>query len=124
MYSKYMFKPSPETFAEWSLADLVDELLTSEPLQREGKTARTLVKSDALTVVLTALRAGASLHAHDAPGPVMVVPVRGEVVFEHGDSSSPVAHDGARALAMGPGLRHTVQARVDSAFLLIIGPRA
>lgn len=116
-----MFNPSLETFAEWPLAELVDELLGSEALQREGKTARTLVKSDALTVVLTALRAGASLHA---PGPVMVVPVRGEVVFEHGDSSSPVALDGARALAMGPGLRHTVQARVDSAFLLIIGPRA
>lgn len=114
----------PDTFAGWSLDPIIDELLTSEPALREGKSARTLIKTPGLTVVLTILRAGEQLHEHKAPGSVLVVPLRGAVVFTHADQRQSVATAGAQVLAMGPGLRHAVTAETDAAFLLVIGPRA
>ena len=115
---------SPDTFAGVSLQPLVDELLASPQLEREGKTARTLVKDPALTVVLTVMRAGAQLLEHAAPGSVVVVPIRGDVKFEHEQQASTTAVEGAQITVMGPGLRHRVVAQSDSAFLLIIGARA
>jgi quercetin dioxygenase-like cupin family protein len=115
---------TPDTFEPWQLDPVIDELLGSEALARDGKAARTLVKGEGLTVVLTVMRAGGQLHEHRAPATVLVVPLRGEVVFEHGDRSTIVSTTGTRVLAMGPGQRHAVQAHRDSAFLLVIGPRS
>lgn len=115
---------NPDTFAGMSLQPLVDELLASPQVEREGKTARTLVKDPSLTVVLTVLRAGAQLLEHSAPGSVVVVPIRGDVKFEHEQQASATAVEGAQITVMGPGLRHRVVAQSDSAFLLIIGARA
>jgi quercetin dioxygenase-like cupin family protein len=112
-----------ETFTGLSLAPIVDELLASSELQREGKTARTLIKTRPLTVVLTAMRAGAELHEHATPGTVLVVPIRGEVTFDHAEQSSRVATEGDAITLMGPGVRHSVRAHTDSAFLLIVGAR-
>lgn len=112
-----------ETFTGLSLEPLVDELLASSELEREGKTARTLIKGKPMTVVLTAMRAGAVLHEHAAPGAVLVVPIRGEVTFDHDTQSSRVASDAEALTVMGPGVRHSVRAHSDSAFLLIIGAR-
>jgi quercetin dioxygenase-like cupin family protein len=124
--SKLVFVPlqiTPETFTGFSLEPLVDELLASSELAREGKTARTLIKGRPLTVVLTALRAGGMVHEHAAPGAVLVVPIRGEVSFEHADQSSLVSTQGDAVTLMGPGVRHTVRAHTDSAFLLVVGAR-
>ena len=115
---------TPATFHGWQLDTIIDELLASDPASREGKSARTLVKAPALTVVLTVLRAGQQLHEHRAPGAVMVVPLRGEVVFRHGDSTTVVGVGSQGVLAMGPGQTHAVEAQTDSAFLLVIGPRS
>lgn len=114
---------TPETFNALSLGPLVDELLASSEVEREGRTARTLVKSPSLTVVLTVLRADAELREHSAPGSVLIVPIRGDVTFDHGGEKLRVAVEGGVATLMGPGVRHSVRASVDSAFLLIIGAR-
>lgn len=115
---------TPDTFHGWQLDAVIDELLSSDPATREGKSARTLIKGPTLTVVLTVLRAGRHIHEHDAPALVMVVPLRGEVVFTHGEQKSTVAVEGNRTLAMGPGQAHTVEAKTDSAFLLVLGARS
>lgn len=112
-----------ETFANFSLDSIADELLGSAELEREGKTARTLVKSKSMTVVLTAMRAGASLLEHAAPGSVLVVPIRGEVSFDHDDQSLPVATREHAITMMGPGVCHSVRAQTDAAFLLVMGGR-
>lgn len=114
---------TPDTFHGWQLDSIIDELLASAPASREGKSARTLVKSPALTVVLTVLRAKQQLHEHQAPAAVMVVPLRGEVVFRRGDESAFVGVGKQHVLAMGPDQTHAVEARTDSAFLLVLGPR-
>jgi quercetin dioxygenase-like cupin family protein len=114
---------TPDTFHGWRLDSIIDELLASDPASREGKSARTLLKSPALTVVLTVLRARQQLLEHRAPTAVMVVPLRGEVVFRHGDQATVVGVDKQQVLAMGPGQSHAVEAHTDSAFLLVLGAR-
>jgi quercetin dioxygenase-like cupin family protein len=114
----------PDTFEGWPLEPIIDELLASEPAIREGKSARTLIKAPGLTVVLTVLRAGQQLHEHKAPGSVLVIPLRGAVVFTHAEQRKDVATSGTQVLTMGPGLVHAVTAETDAAFLLVIGPRA
>lgn len=121
-----MSKPlhvTPETMQHWRLDSVIDELLGTEPASREGKSARTLVKGPALTIVLTVLREGHRLHEHHVPAPAMVIPLRGEVIFTHGDQRTTIAAEGLSVLMMGPGRPHAAEARTDSAFLLVIGTR-
>jgi quercetin dioxygenase-like cupin family protein len=76
--------------------DLADELanLRAEPLWRDrDRDSRTLLKTDDLRVVLTSLRAGATIAEQDGEGPVSVHVLEGGVSLrsEEGD------------LALGPG---------------------
>lgn len=60
---------------------IAEHLLGSDISKRQGRTARTLVKSDGLTVVLETLQAGAEIPEHVAPGPVTIVPLQGSAKF-------------------------------------------
>lgn len=113
-----------DTFVGWRLDPVIDELLASAQTSHDGKSARTLVKSPVLTVVLTVLRRSGELHEHHAPGPVLVVPLRGEVSFRQGSEGTPVSIDGQQTLAMGPGQSHAVVAMTDAAFLPVLGGRS
>lgn len=116
-----------DLFGALDLKPIAAELLDLSRAAGDGKAARTLLKSPGLTVVAMALRAGASLLEHAAPGPLLVVPVQGEVRF------GAAAHSGTadvradiqdrRLLVMGPGVRHEVTAIEDAVFLLVIGAR-
>lgn len=122
-----MTKPidvKPDTYQSWQLSAVIDELLGSEPALREGKSARTLAKGAGLTIVLTVLRAGHRLQEHSAPAPAIVVPLRGEVIFNSGDEETTVTTEGSRVLVIGPGQPHAAEARTDCAFLLVIGARS
>jgi quercetin dioxygenase-like cupin family protein len=110
---------TPATFHGFQLDAIVDELLASDEVAREGRSARVLVKNDTLTVVLTAVREGGTLKEHSAPSTLIVIPVRGEADFSH--EGETLSATGSRALTLGPGLRHSVAARTDCAFLLIFG---
>jgi quercetin dioxygenase-like cupin family protein len=114
---------SDDLFASLDLDAIARELLESARADADGKAARTLFKSTELTVLVTALRAGAALQEHAAPGPVTILPLVGRVDFEAPTRSETASIEGARMLAMSPGLRHAVTASEDAAFLLIIGGR-
>jgi quercetin dioxygenase-like cupin family protein len=112
-----------ETFAGLSLAPLVDELLASGEVQREGKTGRTLAKSDSMTVVLTVMRAGERVLHQRIPTPALVVPIRGDISFDRVGDSLHASTEGDSVVLMGPGLEHEFLAHTDGAFLLVMGPR-
>ena len=70
------------TLESLDVAAIARDLLGSEELARNGRSARTLAKGKGMTAVLTALRAGGEIHEHVAPGPVVIVPVTGAVTVE------------------------------------------
>lgn len=114
---------TPDLFGSLDMQSIAAELTALARDADDGKAARTLVKSPALTVVAMGLRRGASLKEHAAPGTVLVVPVLGHVTFTANPSGAEADIEGHRHLAMGPGLRHAVTASDDAVFLLVIGAR-
>jgi quercetin dioxygenase-like cupin family protein len=105
------------------LASLVDELLATPEVQREGKTGRTLAKSQHLTVVLTVMRAGERVREQTIPAPTIVVAIRGDLSFDRAGEASHVSAQSESVLLMGPGVPHEIVAHTDSAFLLVLGTR-
>ncbi|MDZ4695629.1 MAG: hypothetical protein SGI86_10810 [Deltaproteobacteria bacterium] len=118
------FEFSGSPFNPIEVGDLARELLASDNVVREGHTARTLAKSQGLTVVLAVVRAGGEIREHAAPGPVTIVPIMGAATFTRpGDADTAVLGVG-RTLFIVPGQKHHVTADCDSAFLIIIGAQS
>lgn len=112
-----------DLFESLDLDAVARELIEHARTDADGKAARTLFKSPELTLVITALRRGARLREHAAPGPVAILPLLGRVEFEAPSRSRTAELEGAGLLAMSPGMRHAVTASEDAAFLLVIGAR-
>ena len=88
------------TLESLDVAAIARDLLGSEELARNGRSARTLAKGKGMTAVLTAVRAGGEIHEHVAPGPVVIVPVTGAVTVEGLEKPS-ISHAG-----LGPDAIH------------------
>ena len=103
--------------------DLDTELarLHDDPNWTKGHVARTLVKQDALRVVLIAIKADARIDEHKTEGPISIQPLRGRMrVAAAGESFTLGA---GQLLTLEASVPHDVLALEDSAFLLTIGWR-
>lgn len=99
--------------------DLDAEIARFPPDGPSGRRSTILVKTASLRVVLVTMRAGTELQEHSAPATITVQPVQGRISF--------LVEAEERELAPGSlvtveaGVRHTVRAIEDGAFLLTIG---
>ena len=105
----------------FNLKVLGEELLSEPAVEKSGRTAVTLVEHAGVTVVLTAMSEGAKLKEHAAKGPVSITCIAGEMDLASGDQVVTLAT--GQMLAMSPGARHSVQAKTDCVFQIIIGPQ-
>lgn len=97
--------------------------LRGEPVYSgSGRSGTTLVKHSELRVVLQALRQGAGLAEHHAPGPITVQVLEGELEFTVGDSVHALRP--GSLLVLPAGVPHAVHAVQDAVFLLTIVPLA
>lgn len=96
------------------LARLRDE----EPWRRSGRHSRTLIKDAELRVVLIALRAGARLEEHHAPGRITIHALDGHL--QVGVAGQSIDLRRGQIVTLGPAIRHDVAALDESAFLLTI----
>lgn len=95
------------------------ETLQREPSWTQGdRNARTLYKEHDARIVLTVLKAGATLQQHRAPGTVSVQVLSGYLRL--GTQGDTVDLPAGLLLTMEPGLVHEVEALEDSAFLLTV----
>ena len=86
--------------------------------QRGDRTAKTLVKHADFRVVLTALKAGAQVARHQAPGRLTIQAVQGRLRIALGGDQ--VELSAGQLLALDQDLPHDVTALEDSGFLLTI----
>lgn len=107
------------TIELFALDDLTSNLRDEDAYDRSGRTAASLARGDDLTLALTVARAGETIREHEAPGPVVLVPLEGRLVLETGDGERLL--EPGRAAAFAADVRHAVRAEEDSAFLVIIG---
>jgi quercetin dioxygenase-like cupin family protein len=83
-----------------------------------GPASVTLLKTDTLRLVLVNLAAGQALKEHSAPGGITIHCVTGAIAVQAGDDH--VQLGPGELVAMEPGVRHSVEASEQSAFLLTI----
>ena len=79
--------------------------------------AVSLVKDDALNVLLMVLKAGANLHEHRTRGPIAIEVILGSVRFSRGDDQRVVS--GGEIVALDRDIPHQVEALEESALILI-----
>jgi quercetin dioxygenase-like cupin family protein len=117
-------RPDAGPFVHTRLPGVV-ERLTSERAWIDGdRNAITLTKGAGLTLVVTALRAGAVLREHRAPAAATLHVLSGRMTLRVGDRSLDLVS--GDVVAMEAGLAHAADAQEDTAFLLTIvegGPR-
>ncbi len=93
--------------------------MKQEPSWRTARrNAMTLVKQPIFRVVLVALQDGAEVSDHETEGPITVQALEGRLAIHAGTDD--VVLEPGQLLVLRPGLRHTMRAEQDSAFLLTL----
>ena len=110
---------SPEHGATHDLNAVAEELRNEPAYAREGHTARTLVRTSDLRLVLIAIQAGKRISEHHANVTAAVHVLTGRVRLQLADRN--VDLPAGQLLVLGSGLQHDVYAETDSLFLLTLG---
>lgn len=111
--------PSPDQGVIFGLASVAEELRGEPAYARDGHTARTLVRTADLRVIVLALQAGTTLSEHHASTTASVQVLSGQVRLQLPDRAVTLA--AGELLVLGSGLRHDVRADVESSLLLTLG---
>jgi quercetin dioxygenase-like cupin family protein len=118
-----MSKPEPiNQGAVFDLAAIAAEMRREDAYQRDGHTARTLVREDDIRIVLIVMRAGARIAEHQANETASIHLLSGHVRLRLPDHHAELP--AGRLLVLERGLRHDVEAVAESAFLLTLGWQA
>lgn len=107
-----------DTVATVNLVAELARLRESDPWRGSGRHATTLIKDAGLRVVLIAMRQGARLDEHHAPGRITIHALDGALTVRA--QGQAVELGPGELLTLGPAIPHDVEARLDSAMLLTI----
>ena len=103
-----------------SSIDLASELASAQQQKpwRSGVLSKLLLKADDLRLLLITMETGARMKEHHADGTVSIHALQGAVCVRVKEE----AHDlhAGQILTIARGIKHDVEARKDSAFLLTI----
>jgi quercetin dioxygenase-like cupin family protein len=117
-----MSKPeSAHQGAVFDVAAVEAEMRQEDAYQRDGHTARTLVREEDLRLVLIVMKAGARIAEHQASDTAVVHVLSGHVRLRLPSTLTELPP--GRLCVLERGLRHDVEALVESAFLLTLGWR-
>ena len=112
-----------DTLEFFQLTSLGDDLKRDAEYEESGVCSISIARDEDVTLVLTALRAGASIREHHLPSAGTLVLLSGRAAFEtHGGAEHEELTPGAMAV-FSSDLCHGVVAREDSTLLVIIGGR-
>jgi quercetin dioxygenase-like cupin family protein len=92
----------------FDLAAIDAEMRREDGYQREGHTARTLIREDDMRIVLVVMRAGARIAEHGANDTASIHAISGHVRLRLPDNA--VDLPAGRLLVLERGLRHDVEA--------------
>ena len=107
---------------ELDLAAADRELRAEDAYQRDGHTARTLIREPTMRIVLVVMRAGGKMAEHRTQDTASIYAISGTVRLVL--PTRTVELQAGRLLVIPPGLTHDVEAVGDSAFLLTLAREA
>ena len=99
-----------------------EKLMEEATFATSGRASLTLARGDELTLVLTALKAGAALEEHPAPAAATVIMLSGSIIFT--TSADKITLEQGEGVTFTGDILHSVYANEDSAFLIVIGGKA
>lgn len=102
----------------FSVPDELWEMKAGEQWKASRRGAKTLVKSDALRIVLVALSKGMRVEEHKAEGALTVLVAEGSVRFTANGEDSVLTTGGL--LTLGGGIPHAIEALEESAFVVTV----
>lgn len=102
----------------FNIPDELREMKANEQWRTSHRGAKTLVKNDALRIVLVALAKGLRVDEHKAEGAITVSVAEGSLRFTANGEDTVLA-TGA-LLALAGGIPHAVEALEESAFVVTV----
>jgi len=111
----------PSRQPTFDLPSIAEELRQTEPYRRDGHSARSLVRAADLRVLLIAIQGRTRIAEHHANESVSVHAISGHVRVHVPDGT--IELPAGRLLCLERGIKHDVEATVDSAFVLTLGWR-
>lgn len=117
-----MSENQPTVPAPVAIDDIDRELRQDSQYQHSGHAARTLIRVPDLRVVLMVMKAGSQIAEHHAPASASLHVLHGHVRLNTPEDTVEL---GAGSLfLLEQGMKHSVEAAQDSAFLLTLAVRA
>jgi quercetin dioxygenase-like cupin family protein len=98
------------------LADEIARLKSTAEWTSGDRHAVSLVKDDALNVLLMMLKKGSHLHEHRTKGPITVQVVSGSIRFSGGSDQRIIS--AGEIVALDRGIAHSLEALEESALIL------
>ncbi len=117
------FRPTAlaeEEICTFALRAVGEQLTREEPFAEHGLASLTLVRSDRLTVQVTAARSGHVCAEHVSQGPTTYVVLSGDLSIVDARGTETRVEAGHLA-AMPEGCAHRFKANLDTRFLTVIG---
>ncbi|MGH7781402.1 MAG: cupin domain-containing protein [Candidatus Binataceae bacterium] len=109
-------RPGTGEMVTRTIADEARHLKAKPEWQAQDRLAISLVKDDALNVLLMVLKEGAHLAEHRTKGPIVVQVVSGRIRFLAGGKKATLA--AGSIVALDRGVAHSLESLEESAVLL------
>jgi quercetin dioxygenase-like cupin family protein len=117
---KEMSQPeSAEHGVAFDLGAIEREMRQEGAYERNGHTARTLLRAPDLRVLLIVIKGGSRIAEHQAIASASIHALSGQLRLRLPDRT--VELRAGQLVVLGGGLRHDVEAAIDSTFVLTLG---
>ncbi|MGE3541147.1 MAG: hypothetical protein AB7N91_27400 [Candidatus Tectimicrobiota bacterium] len=110
-----------DTAEAFALAPLAAQLTSDKAYREHGRAGLTLVRGEALTLVLTAVQAGKISDVLTTEGPTALMVLSGALTICLEESAESIHLDSGTVVTLAPQVCHTVEASDESVFLTVIG---
>jgi quercetin dioxygenase-like cupin family protein len=115
-HNRQALRPTAGGMMTVKLADEIARLKSTAEWTSGDRHAVSLVKDDALNVLLMMLKKGSHLHEHRTKGPITVQVVSGSIRFSGGSDQRIIS--AGEIVALDRGIAHSVEALEESALIL------
>jgi len=112
------------TAESFALLPLATQLTTDKAYTDHGRAGLTLVRGEALTLVLTAVQAGKTSDTITTEGPTALVVLSGALTVILEATADKMRLESGTVATLAPQLGHTIEAHTDSVFLTVIGEQS
>jgi quercetin dioxygenase-like cupin family protein len=100
------------------IAEEISKIKADQPSTNQGKRSAVLAKNEHVSIVLAVLARGEALQEHQTEGQITVTVVQGAIRFDA--LNERVRLNAGDLLTLRPGIRHSVEALEDSAFVITV----